>query len=365
MSLVDHSNTNIQDDLIPHSHTLEGQDHTRRTLYRRRSFPPSLETSSTTTTATDMAQFDNISPTTTKSETMLSKAPALPPRSSLRASRLLATMPQKLSQHRPVLTPAAPHLLYLSSEEDVSSSADDFSDCDYSSDSEHTQEVQEQPPTCQDTARIVSVVFSGKPCIVQLSRRARSQTSCSERPATELTRISTEPAFSRRKESVSSISSAKVFQHPPRSSSIMSPVTFDKDSNSFLNMDPFASKPEPEEPEPQLRKTAAMFKRTLSLVRKRSRPNLNPSASRSREGLSLQTGPMEQLSEEKEENHFSTPRISSPQPALPSYPGAAMNSRRASSYSAATLSPVSDASPLSPTKRIRQGFLTRRRSIRV
>ncbi|GFP55340.1 hypothetical protein ACSS6W_009351 [Trichoderma asperelloides] len=323
-----------------------------------------------------MAQFDNaMSPTTTKSETMLAKAPALPPRSALRASRLLATMPQKLSQHRPVLTHAAPHLLYLSSEEDVSSSADDFSDCDYSSDSEHTQEVQEQPSTCQDIARIVSVVFSGKPCIVQLSRRSRSQTSCSDRPATELTRIATEPVFSRRKESVSSTSSGKVaYQHPPRSSSIMSPVTFDRDSNSFLNVDPFASKSEPEEPEqpePQLRKTAAMFKRTLSLVRKRSRPNLNPSASRSREGLSIQTGPMEQLSEEKEENHTSTPRISTPQPALPSYPGAMapmapMAPRRASSYSAATLSPASDvSSPLSPTKRIRQGFLTRRRSIRV
>ncbi|KAL7903466.1 hypothetical protein HDV63DRAFT_364116 [Trichoderma sp. SZMC 28014] len=315
-----------------------------------------------------MAQFDNaMSPTTTKPEAMLSKAPALPPRSALRASRLLATMPQKLSQHRPVLTHAAPHLLYLSSEEDVSSSADDFSDCDYSSDSEHTQEVQEQPSTCHDIARAVSVVFSGKPCIVQLSRRSRSQTSCSDRSAIELTRISTAPVFSRRKESVSSTSSPKAaFQHPPRSSSIMSPVTFDKDSNSFLNVDPFASKSEPEEPEPQLRKTAAMFKRTLSLVRKRSRPNLNPAASHSREGLSIQTGTMEQLSEEKEENHISNP---TPQPALPSmasYPGA-MAPRRASSYSAATLSPtIGDASsPLSPTKRIRQGFLTRRRSIRV
>ncbi|UKZ70287.1 uncharacterized protein TrAtP1_011277 [Trichoderma atroviride] len=365
MSLVYRSNIDTQAHLIPHSHT------TARRLYTRRSFPPSSETCTTATTTTDMAQFDDaMSPTTTtKSETMLSKAPALPPRSALRASRLLATMPQKLSQHRPVLTHAAPHLLYLSSEEDVSSSADDFSDCDYSSDSEHTQEVQEQPSTCQDIARIVSVVFSGKPCIVQLSKRSRSQTSCSERSATELTRISTEPAYSRRKESVSSTSSSKAaFPHPPRSSSIMSPVTFDRDSNSFLNVDPFASKSgpeEPEQPEPQLRKTAAMFKRTLSLVRKRSRPNLNPAASRSREGLSIQTSTMEQLSEEKEENHTSNPRISTPQPALSSYSGA-MAPRRASSYSAATLSPVSDASsPLSPTKRIRQGFLTRRRSIRV
>ncbi|KAM0249852.1 hypothetical protein ACHAQJ_008861 [Trichoderma viride] len=308
-----------------------------------------------------------MSPTTKTEAVLLSKAPALPPRSALRASRLLATMPQKLSQHRPVLTHAAPHLLYLSSEEDVSSSADDFSDCDYSSDSERTQEVPEQPSTCQDIARIVSVVFSGKPCIVELSRRTRSisSTSCSERTASELTRISTEPVLSRRKSSVCSTSSANmVLQHPPRSSSIMSPISLDRSSHSFLNVDPFASKTEPEEPEPQLRKTAAMFKRTLSLVRKRSRPNLNPSASRSREALSIQTSPMEQLGEDKEENHTSIPRNSTPKPPM-AYPEA-MVSRRASSYSATTLSPVSDTlSPLSPTKRIRQGFLTRRRSIRV
>jgi hypothetical protein len=78
---------------------------------------------------------------------------------------------------------------------------------------------------------------------------------------------------------------------------------------------------------------------------------------------------MEQVGEDKEENHTSIPRNSTPKPPM-AYPEA-MVSRRASSYStssysATTLSPVSDASsPLSPTKRIRQGFLTRRRSIRV
>ncbi|KAL6856420.1 hypothetical protein J3F83DRAFT_752500 [Trichoderma novae-zelandiae] len=311
-----------------------------------------------------MAQFDAGMSPITKPEAVLPGAPALPPRSALRASRLLATMPQKLqlSEHRPVLTPAAPHLLYLSSEEDVSSSADDFSDCDYSSDSERAQETPQQTSTCHDIARMVSVVFSGKPCIVQLSRRSLSPSSSSaDCPVSKLTRTSTEPIFNTRKGSASSTSSTKmVSPHPPRSSSIMSPVG----SPSFLNMDPFAAKAEPEEPEPQLRKTAQMFKRTLSLVRKRSRPNLNPAASRSREGLSLQTCPMEQLGEDKEENHISTPRSATSIPP-PMYQEA-MASRRASSYSATTLSPVSDASsPLSPTKRIRQGFLTRRRSIRI
>ncbi|PTB67994.1 hypothetical protein BBK36DRAFT_1114618 [Trichoderma citrinoviride] len=300
--------------------------------------------------------------TMTKTEAVLPNAPALPPRSALRASRLLATMPQKLSEDRPVLTPAAPHLLYLSSEEDVSSSADDFSDCDYSSDSEHNaQETPEQTSTGHDIARMVSVVFSGKPCIVQLSRRSISPSSSADCPVSKLTRTSTEPIISSRKGSASSTSSLKmVSQHPPRSSSIMSPVA----SPSFLNMDPFAAKAEPEEPEPQLRKTAQMFKRTLSLVRKRSRPNLNAAASRSREGLSLQTCPMEQVGEEREENHISTPRSATSIPP-PMYQET-MAARRASSYSGATLSPVTDASsPLSPTKRIRQGFLTRRRSIRI
>ncbi|KAL5094301.1 hypothetical protein Trisim1_008396 [Trichoderma cf. simile WF8] len=311
-----------------------------------------------------MTQFDTNMSSITMTETVLPKAPALPPRSALRASRLLATMPQKLSGHRPVLTPAAPHLLYLSSEEDVSSSADDFSDCDYSSDSEQAQETPEQTSTCQDIARKVSVVFSGKACIVQLSRRSISPSSSTGCAANELTRTSTEPILKHRKASTSSTSSAKgVSQHPPRSSSIMSPISFEGGSPSFLNIDPFATKSEPEEPEPQLRKTAQMFKRTLSLVRKRSRPNLNQSASLSREALSIQTLPMEQVGEDKEENH-STPRNATSIP--PSIYQDVMASRRASSYSATTLSPVSDAaSPLSPTKRIRQGFLTRRRSIRV
>ncbi|UKZ83405.1 hypothetical protein TrVFT333_011213 [Trichoderma virens FT-333] len=305
------------------------------------------------------------STTTTMTETLLPKAPALPPRSALRASRLLATMPQKLSEHRPVLTPAAPHLLYLSSEEDVSSSADDFSDCDYSSDSEHAQGTPEQTSTCQDIARMVSVVFSGKPCIVQLSRRSISPSSSTSCAANELTRTSTEPILRNRGASTSSTLSAKVVsQHPPRSSSIMSPVSFDGGSPSFLNIDPFAAKAEPEEPEPQLRKTAQMFKRTLSLVRKRSRPNLNQSASLSREALSIQTAPMEQVGEDKEENHTSTPRNATSIP--PSIYQDVMASRRASSYSGTTMSPASDASsPMSPTKRIRQGFLTRRRSIRA
>ncbi|RFU73735.1 hypothetical protein TARUN_8508 [Trichoderma arundinaceum] len=365
MSLVDHH------DFIPHSQALEGQDHTQRLSYRRSFRSSSAPPSTTTTTTTDiaMAQFDIAMSPASKTEAVLAKAPALPPRSALRASRLLATMPQKLSEHRPVLTPAAPHLLYLSSEEDVSSSADDFSDCDYSSDSERAQETPEQQSTCQDIARMVSVVFSGKPCIVELSRRSISPSSSSDCATSELTRTSTEPNLKNRKGSACSTSSANmVLQHPPRSSSMMSPINFDRSSHAFLNIDPFASKAEPEEPEqpePQLRKTAAMFKRTLSLVRKRSRPNLNPSASHSREALSIQTSPMEQLGEDKAENHMSTPRFST----IPKAPLAyqeTMASRRASSYSATTLSPVSDASsPLSPTKRIRQGFLTRRRSIRV
>lgn len=372
LPLVEHSRNHV--DFVPGSQALEGQDHTKRLSYTP-SFPPSSAracttmTTTTTTTATttsiSMAQFDNDMSPKTKPDAGFPKAPALPPRSALRASRLLATMPQKLSEHRPVLTPAAPHLLYLSSEEDVSSSADDFSDCDYSSDSEHAQKTPEQTSTCQDIARMVSVVFSGKPCIVQLSRRSISPSSSADRTGSELTRTSTEPILNNRKGSACSTSSAKMAsQHPPRSSSIMSPISFDGGSHSFLNIDPFAAKPESEEPEPQLRKTAQMFKRTLSLVRKRSRPNLNPSASHSREALSIQTLPMQQVGEDKEENHTSTPRNATSIPPLVYHEMIA--ARRASSYSATTLSPVSDASsPLSPTKRIRQGFLTRRRSIRV
>jgi hypothetical protein len=105
--------------------------------------------------------------------------PALPARSSLRSSRLLdpAAFKNALDVEQPPLSPvSAPHDVYLSSEEDASSSADDFSDYEFGSESDMSLGSPDLK-TEQDTARVVSVVYYGKPSLVNLSPRSISPTS--------------------------------------------------------------------------------------------------------------------------------------------------------------------------------------------
>ncbi|KAF4120501.1 hypothetical protein GMORB2_2939 [Geosmithia morbida] len=114
-------------------------------------------------------------------------APAVPARSALRASRLVdskatAHLAGKIESSQPPLAPsAAPHDVYLSSEEDASSSADDFSDYDLDSDSDHqvasTSTVHDHDDSRHShevTARAVSIVFHGKPSLVNLPPRSAS-----------------------------------------------------------------------------------------------------------------------------------------------------------------------------------------------
>ncbi|KLU88550.1 hypothetical protein MAPG_07535, partial [Magnaporthiopsis poae ATCC 64411] len=134
-----------------------------------------------------------------------SSTPASPPVPPLpsknaRRSRMLDGMVLKLDTRREAATP---HDVYLSSEEDASSSADDFSDYDWESSSEvdlsEGVEVCEaklatsptsssgsspavpQPRRSHEiTARAVAVVFSGKPAIIELSSCSRRCTSASD-----------------------------------------------------------------------------------------------------------------------------------------------------------------------------------------
>src|SRR6478609_7605544 len=112
------------------------------------------------------------------SQRQLSAAPALPAKSSLRASRCL----DGLLTHK--LTPegqapfSTPHDVYLSSEEDASSSADDFSDFEFDSGSDESQSTRRGSQ--EDTAKVVSVVFSGKPSVIDLPRRSVSPSIISE-----------------------------------------------------------------------------------------------------------------------------------------------------------------------------------------
>ncbi|KAI2629109.1 hypothetical protein GGS26DRAFT_113270 [Hypomontagnella submonticulosa] len=203
--------------------------------------------------------------------------PKLPEKSSLRVSRFLDSL--KRISTEPI---ANPHDTYLSSEEDASSSADDFSDYDYDSTSEESEKSPPRRRSQEDTARAVSVIFVGKPCVVDLASGRRS-VSPIRRPRMR----SSTPSI--RTSSIESRSSS----HPPRKSSLASTIEIPKESPAFLNQDPFASSSYklesgkgsvPALGSPRLPKTPTAafhrFQKSISLVRKRSRPNLKDAASR-------------------------------------------------------------------------------------
>ncbi|KAF4974130.1 hypothetical protein FZEAL_8925 [Fusarium zealandicum] len=320
----------------------------------------------------------------TKRQASVSGAPALPAKSSLRASRCL----DGLVSHK-----LAPHDVYLSSEEDASSSADDFSDFELESASEKSQPSKRRA-SHEDTARLVSVVFAGKPSMVNLPRRSSSpipsevssrpssRLSSSSRPPSRLRRTSTLPVtlpVLDRRMSLLTSSSGSIL-HPPRTSS-MEPRKLEKKRPEFLSIDPFAGKTEPEGKEeqnerPKTPKTpTGMFMRTLSLVKKRSRPSLNTHfASQSRDNLGLFTPtlPMEQVREESSTESESLPSRT-PTPILnkaPTYHEIVKSASRRTST--APVSPMSEpASPMTPNStrsRLRLGIAAaaaRRRSVRA
>ncbi|KAM0346076.1 hypothetical protein ACHAPU_005841 [Fusarium lateritium] len=334
------------------------------------------------------ADADDSSPENTPTSTMiptqrqLAAAPALPAKSSLRASRCL----DGLLTHK--LAPA--HDVYLSSEEDASSSADDFSDFESDSGSDESQSLDRRGSR-EDTAKVVSVVYAGKPSVIDLPRRSvspsliseassrpSSRMSTSSRPRSCLRRTSTLPVtlpVLDRRMSFCTTSSGSVL-HPPRTSS-MGTGRLEKKRPDFLSIDPFAAKDRPEtrdEPteRPKTPKTpTGVFKRTLSLVKKRSRPSLNTSfASQSRDNLSLFTPtlPMEQVQEES--SNDSEQRA--PKPILQKAPTFhEFAQRRMSSAPMSPMSPMSEpASPMTPNStrsRLRQGLAAaaRRRSVKV
>ncbi|KAK3196149.1 hypothetical protein K4F52_001017 [Lecanicillium sp. MT-2017a] len=344
----------------------------------------SPDTQSTTSTTTE----DDVHPTTpviddddthiteedddmmsihsSKSDTfaLSSTAPALPAKSSLRASRLLATLPQKLPQDRPVLTHAAPHIVYLSSEEDASSSAEDLSDLEgFESDSELGAESLDGRDSREDTARLVSVVFSGKPSMITLPSRSSTRSSLSSQDSqSHFQRTCTEPTLGRKRSISSTLSS---FHHPPRSSSMITSA-FEKRRPKFLHVDPFAHKSSDKETkevkEAETQKTpktpTAMFTRAFHLVKKRSKPTLNGSMPREAEH-------MEQVGEEDE-----TKETPSEQRPATSHAPASSVSYNDIMKAAKRNAQVAAASPPTPTSpksgKDRRGFsISQRMSIRV
>jgi hypothetical protein len=313
--------------------------------------------------------------------------PALPEKSALRASRLLDSFGLKMGAPQPAsLTQTTPHDLYLSSEEDASSSADDFSDYDFESESEESQKSPTRRRSHEDTARVVSVIFSGKPSIVDMSaiRRSISPNSLQARRQSSLESASTQAssAFSTRRMSTSSISSSSVLTAPlpppPRSSSMLSTL-LSKPKPTFLSIDPFAGKSyhdlngeeRGEQDTPRTPKTpTAMFKRTLSLVRKRSKPVLNGTKDNIA-SASVQTLPIEVVEEaEAKAEPKETDSMAAPTPVT--YQDIIKAAKRnAQTTTPAAMSPIpqSPKSPMSPaasSRRVFSGFsMNRRRSIKA
>lgn len=278
--------------------------------------------------------------------------PALPAKSALRRLRLLASLAQKAApEDRPMLPHAAPHQVYLSSEEDASSSADDLSgldELDWEAD-----EARQSAKACrrEDTARVVTVVFHGRPSIVDLPPRGCAAMTEGRRPATGILRTATEPTLTRTRSS----SASAAGQNPPRSTS-MTPSGFQARRRQFLTIDPFAarqSEPDEQDAAKTPKTPSAMLKKTLSLVKKRSKPTLNPAGGHSRESLALPTPPMEQVGEEPEPD---TPRQTPPPPVT--YQGI----MRVAAGKTGVASPTTNAG----RSRFRGGLsISRPRSVRV
>jgi len=320
------------------------------------------------------------------------EAPVLPQKSALRASRMfdMDTKFQATIQSTE-LSQATPHDIYLSSEEDASSSADEFDFSDYDWDSESDDPQSPRRISHEDTARVVSVVFHGKPCLIDLppSRRSVSPSSIeARRRASTLSSVT--PSLHR---SVTESAASSVHQSPRKSSLVSSLLSRKKPP--FLQIDPYANgstysldvTPKEHAEESVVPKTpktpTAMLKnmsRTLSLVRKRSRPLLNTNV------------PMAPAEEHPEDEHADTPaRTPAPPPRTQTEPMSGMrssslpsptvtyqdiikaakkNSRMAPPQPSPTPATEHEPSPITPTtmstrRGILSGLSGRRRSVKL
>ncbi len=248
-------------------------------------------------------------------------APPLPERNAMRASRLLDNLGLKLggggSLEALSLATATPHDVYLSSEEDASSSAGEFSDYDYESsndnDDDHALPPARRRSSHEDTARVVSVVYAGKPSIIDLSeiRRSGSRGSAQSRPLSTVETTTTASSGSgsemKRRMSAASATSLSSLHQPPRKSMLSTLLLSKHKPPPFLTIDPYANgstysleipreedaeDPLPAAPPRTPRTPTALIKgvsRTFSLVRKRSRPLLQAVASASASSPSRDT----------------------------------------------------------------------------
>lgn len=293
-------------------------------MYARESFDESMFRELCPSTSDDTM----MNPTTTKQspteaqQQASSPPPALPQKSSLRASRVLDALTLKLdpvaNEPTTLARTTAPHEVYLSSEEDASSSADDFSDYDFDSASDHDEADATTAKTTaaatgssssssnnsrkrsyEDIAKAVAVVFSGKPTIVQITTTTAKRSAT---PSTTASRSSTPNLLSRRLSIATS--------HPPRSTSLA--LHSNGSQPAFLDTDPYADSPSLEVVEAGTsnhhanpRSSTSVLKKTLgTLVKKRSRPLLKTNFSNSsltRLDRTCSSSPSIQSTSQKEE----------------------------------------------------------------
>ncbi|KAI5917567.1 hypothetical protein F4810DRAFT_695899 [Camillea tinctor] len=219
-----------------------------------------------------------------KTKEITIEPPAIPQRNSLRASKLLDSL--KLdSIETATQSLNSSHDVYLSSEEEASTSAGEFSDDDFDSDSEYSGESSPRRRSQEDTARAVTVVFVGKPCLVDLPSSRRPTTPVRKRPQSNIFERSSTSSAS------SSLDTGALENHRPRQSSLASIHTdLSKGAPSFLTQDPFPTSnykldsqnkdPIPSGPRTPRSSTALhRFQKSISLARKRSRSNLKATVS--------------------------------------------------------------------------------------
>jgi hypothetical protein len=259
------------------------------------------------------------------------QVPELPPKSALRASRLLDNLGLKLGgavEAAELAEATTPHDVYLSSEEDASSDADDFSDYDYDSSVEDPTSPTRRS-SHEDTARVVSVVFAGMPSIVDLpatrirpisgsslgTTRTRSSTDSSGKPP--MTTAAPAPATTDDRPATSSSTTSSRYSQPRptkeaasnRRSMLLSELLTKKKPPSFLSIDPYAngstytldvpkaldSLEGETQPVKSPRTPTTLFKgvtRSFSLARRRSRPDLaSPQTAVPRIDTSFTTNP--------------------------------------------------------------------------
>jgi hypothetical protein len=220
----------------------------------------------------------------TKEKGTMLAPPALPQKSSLRASRLLDNL-NLTSIESATQSLTAPHDMYLSSEEDASSSAAEFSEYDWDSDDESTGEeahkTHARKKSHEDTARVVSVIYSGKPCIVDLPSPRRLTSPSSPLSSTSTGESTRDTLYGTPPESPLSEETQPEQQSSADSTPQSSPPAL------FLNTDPFADNnyslqlANPEQQDSAAPRTAEaptsiynQMQKTFNLVKKRSRPAL-------------------------------------------------------------------------------------------